>query len=150
MANARIVFIRKARQMEIMVDFPGDARVDAHLGAFTVSTDQPVTAGGTQSAPSPFEVFLASLATCAGVYVQGFCKMRGIPSEGIRLIQKTERNPDTKMVTKIFQEIQLPDGFPQQYVSAIIRAAESCLVKKHLETPPAFEVKASVAPHATA
>ena len=131
--------------MEITVNFPGGARVDAHFGSFTVATDQPTTLGGENSAPTPFELFLASLATCAGVYVQGFCKKRGIPSEGIRLIQKAERDPDTKMATKISLDIQLPAGFPEQYVPAVIRAAETCLVKKHLEKPPAFEVKTSVA-----
>jgi putative redox protein len=130
--------------MEILVDFPGGARVDAHFGPFTVGTDQPAAFGGEDSAPSPFEIFLASLATCAGVYVLGFCKMRGIPSQGIRLIQKVERNPDTKMATKISLDIQLPERFPQQYVSAVIRAAESCLVKKHFEQPPTFEVSTSI------
>ncbi len=130
--------------MEIAVSFPGGARVDAHFDSFAVATDQPVAFGGESSAPSPFELFLASLATCAGVYVQGFCKMRSIPSEGIRLVQKAERDPSTKMISKISLDIQLPETFPQQYVSAVIRAAESCLVKKHLEKPPAFEVGASV------
>jgi ribosomal protein S12 methylthiotransferase accessory factor len=131
--------------MEIAVTFPGGARVDAHFNSFKVSTDQPVSLGGENSAPSPFELFLASLATCAGVYVQGFCKMRGIPSEAIRLIQKAERDPNTKMVRRVSLDIQLPKSFPQQYVSAVIRAAESCLVKKHLENPPALEVTTSIA-----
>jgi putative redox protein len=130
--------------MEIMVDLPGGSRVDAHFDAFTVQTDQPVALGGDNSAPSPFEVFLASLATCAGFYVLRFCKSRGIASEGIRLIQKTEHDPDNKMTSKISLDIQLPEGFPEQYFSAVIRAAESCLVKKHLENPPAFEIRTSI------
>jgi ribosomal protein S12 methylthiotransferase accessory factor len=131
--------------MEIVVDFPGGARVDAHFGSFVVATDQPAGFGGDGSAPSPFEVFLASLATCAGVYVQGFCKMRGIPTDGIRLVQKAERSPESKMVTRISLDIQLPEGFPQQYTAAVIRAAESCLVKKHIEKPPVFETTVSIA-----
>ena len=131
--------------MEMTVDFSGEARVDAHFGAFAVKTDQPATNGGTNSAPTPFEIFLASLATCAGVYVMGFCKMRNIPTEGIRLIQRSEQDPATKMVSKIFLEIQVPQGFPQQYTSAVMRAAESCLVKKHLEKPPEFETTVAVA-----
>lgn len=126
--------------MEMIVDFPGGTRVDAHFGSFVVSTDQPAGNGGQDTAPSPFELFLASLATCAGFYVLGFCKMRGIPCEGIRLVQKLERNPSTKMVGKVMVEIQLPGEFPQQYVSAVVRAAESCMVKKHLENPPVFEI----------
>ena len=126
--------------MEMTVDFPGGSRVSAHFGSFVVETDQPKSNGEAGSAPTPFELFLASLATCAGIYVLGFCKMRGIPADGIRLVQKVERDPLTKMAGKVRLEIKLPEGFPEQYTSAVIRAAESCLVKKHLEHPPSFEI----------
>jgi len=132
--------------MEIIVDFPGGSRVNAQIGSHTITTDQPNANGGEDTAPTPFELFLGSLATCAGFYVLGFCKMRNFPSTGIRLIQKMERNPDTKMVVKIVQEIQLPPEFPIQYIPAVKRAAETCLVKKHLEQPPAFEITATVLP----
>jgi len=132
--------------MEIVVDFPGGARVDARLGSFTVQTDQPVKFGGEDTAPAPFELFLASLATCAGYYVLGFCKKRDISVEGIRLIQRMEGDDKTKMLSKILLEIQLPSDFPEQYKSAVIRAAGACLVKKHLEQPPSFEICTSVSP----
>lgn len=138
--------IGRIEKMEIVVDFSGGARVDAHFGPFVVATDQPAANGGENSAPSPFELFLASLATCAGFYVLGFCRARGIAMEGIKLIQKLELDPATKMTRKVMLEIRLPAGFPQQYAAAVIRAAESCLVKKHLESPPAFEVVTSTAP----
>ena len=130
--------------MEMKVDFPGGVRVAAHFGNFTVNTDQPVKIGGEDTAPAPFELFLASLATCAGYYVLGFCKARGISTEGIKLVQTTEVNQATKMTSKIAIEIQLPAGFPQNYTSAVIRAAESCFVKKHLENPPAFQISTSI------
>jgi putative redox protein len=132
--------------MEISVNFPGGMRVNAQIGSFTIATDQPPALGGEDAAPSPFVVFLASLATCAGYYVLEFCKKRNIPYEDIRLMQKVERDPATKMTTKIIQEIQLPPGFPKEYISAVQRVADTCLVKKHLETPPHFEVIATVQP----
>jgi len=118
--------------------------VDAHFGSFTVRTDQPQGYGGENSAPAPFELFLASLAACAGYYVLSFCRMRDIPAEGIILIQRSERDAATKMIGKVTLDIKLPAGFPQKYVPAVMRAAESCAVKKHLENPPAFEVKATL------
>jgi putative redox protein len=130
--------------MEIIVDFPGGSRTDAHFGSFTVATDQPAAHGGQNLAPTPFEMFLASIATCAGFYVMGFCKMRGISPEGIRLVQRMEQDTATKMVRKIIQEIQLPTGFPEQYIPAVKRAADSCLVKKHLDAPPEFEITTTV------
>ncbi len=130
--------------MEIIVDFSGDSRVDAHFGPFTVRTDQPVHCGGHDSAPTPFATFLAALATCAGYYVLSFCRQRNIPVEGIRLIQQTEIDQKTKMLSRISLDVQLPPGFPEKYTSAVIRAAEQCAVKKLFEHPPVIEVSASI------
>jgi putative redox protein len=130
--------------MEMVIDFPDGARVDAHFGPYTVRTDQPPQGGGQGSAPSPFATFLASLGTCAGIYVLGFCRQRGIPTDGMRLIQRTEADPANGMIRKIRLDIQLPPSFPEKYKAAIIRAADQCAVKKHLEQPPAFEVTAGV------
>jgi putative redox protein len=126
--------------MEIDVDFPGGVRVDAHFGAFTVHTDQPTHDGGDGSAPSPFDLFLAATATCAGFYVQSFCRKRGIATSGLHMVQRLEVDPASGHVTKILIEIQLPADFPDKYQMAVMRAAEQCTVKKHLEHPPAFEI----------
>ena len=126
--------------MDMIIDFPGGARVDAHFGPYTIHTDQPIQAGGDASAPTPFATFLASLGTCAGIYVLGFCQRRGISTEGLRLVEHIETEPDTGMVKLVRLDIELPADFPEQYRTAIVRAAEQCAVKKHLEHPPAFEV----------
>lgn len=129
--------------MEIVVDFPGGARVDAHFGQFTVKTDQPPHGGGQSSAPTPFDTFLASIGTCAGIYVLGFCRQRGIATEGIQLVQRMEVDA-TGMVTKILLNIHLPSEFPEKYKAAVIRSAEQCKVKKHFEHPPVFEITAGI------
>lgn len=122
--------------MEMIIDFPGGSRVDAHFGKFTVATDQPPVA----SAPTPFAVFLSSIGTCAGIYVLGFCQQRGIPTDGVRIVQRVYSNPLTHMVDKIDLDIQIPSSFPDKYRDSLIRSAELCAVKKHLENPPAFEI----------
>jgi putative redox protein len=122
--------------MEMIIDFPGGSRVDAHFGQFTVATDQPPVA----SAPTPFAVFLSSIGTCAGIYVLGFCQQRGIPTDGVRIVQHVYSNPVTHMVDKIDLEIQVPNSFPDKYRDSLIRSAELCAVKKHLENPPTFEI----------
>ena len=128
---------------EFIIDFPGGARVDAHFGPYTVPTDQPPSGGGEGSAPTPFSVFLASIGTCAGIYVLGFCRQRGLPTDGIRLVQRMETDPLTHMIGKISLEIQVPPDFPEKYKEAVIRSAEQCAVKKHLENPPKFAVTTS-------
>jgi ribosomal protein S12 methylthiotransferase accessory factor len=130
--------------MEMVIDFPGGARVDAHFGPFTVMTDQAPQGGGEGSAPTPFALFLASLGTCAGIYVLGFCRQRGLPAEGIRLVQRMGFNPASGKLDRVDLDIQVPAAFPEKYHEALIRAASQCAVKKLLEQPPAIEVKTSV------
>lgn len=126
--------------MDISVDFPGGDRVDAHFGPYTVLTDQSGPHGEPGSAPTPFSLFLASIATCAGIYVLGFCRQRNLPTEGLRIVQHSNRNPQTGMVENVDIEIQTPPDFPEKYLPAMIRSAELCAVKKHIETPPHFKV----------
>ncbi len=125
--------------MEMVIDFPGGSKVDAHFGPFKVETDQPPIS----SAPSPFATFLASIGTCAGIYVLGFCQQRGIPTDGVQLIQKVHRDQNNGMVGKIELDIQVPPGFPQKYLPSLVRSAELCAVKKHMEKPPEFDVYTS-------
>ena len=115
------------------------------LGRSQCRLTNPQTMGGENSAPSPFALFLAALGTCAGYYVLSFCRQRGIPTKDIRLIQSTEKNPTTKLVAKIKVDIQLPAGFPEKYRAAMIKAADQCAVKKHLQHPPAVEIVTSLA-----
>jgi putative redox protein len=128
--------------MQMEVSFPGGARVDATFGGYTVQTDQPPQGGGEGSAPTPFALFLASVATCAGIYVLGFLRQRGLPSEDVRLIQRAHPDPLTGMIGRIELVIEVPAGFPEKYLPAMARAAELCAVKKHLEHPPQFDVRA--------
>jgi putative redox protein len=132
--------------MEILVDFPGGARVDAHFSdgqsaSFTVRTDQPAHAGGDGSAPSPFATFLASIATCAGYYVLSFCQKRGLPTDGLRIVQHVDVDRSTGHVTTIRIDIDVPPTVPEKYRDAIVRAAEQCAVKKHFEHLPQFEIR---------
>src|SRR5512145_1412239 len=125
--------------MEILIDFPGGSRVDAHFKGFTVPSDQPPIA----SAPTPFDLFLSSIGTCAGIYVLGFCQQRGLSTEGIQVVQRIHSNPVTHMIDQIDLEILVPSTFPEKYHESLIRSVELCKVKKHLENPPKFHITTS-------
>lgn len=124
--------------MEMEIIFPGGARVDAISGGMIIPTNQ------DGSAPAPFGLFLASIGTCAGIYVLSFCQQRGLPTDNIRIIQRMSSNPLTRMIEKVELDIQVPPDFPEKYKDAVIRSAELCAVKKHLENPPVFDVHTSV------
>lgn len=125
--------------MEMLIDFPGGSRVDAHFGQFTVQTDQPPVA----SAPTPFAVFLASIGTCAGIYVLGFCQQRGLSTDGIQIKQRMHAG-FSGLIQQIDLEIQVPESFPEKYRDSLIKVANLCAVKKHFENPPAINVSTAV------
>ena len=117
---------------------PG-SRVDGYTGPFTFATDQPPDA----SAPTPFMLFLASIGACAAFYVQTFCRARGIPVDDIRVTQRSEAGP-TGLVERVHLVVELPPAFPERYRGAVVRAADQCTVKKHLEHPPAIDIETVV------
>ena len=129
--------------MEMTINFPGGSRVDAHFFFFLVKTDNPPEGDGV--APSPFALFLSALGTCAGVYVQSFCEQRGLPVDDIRIHLRNFADPEKSGMTgKIALEIQVPPSFPEKYYPALVRSAQQCAVKKHLEDPPEFEIMTEV------
>ncbi len=131
--------------MDIRITFPGGKRVDAELGGDggqVVRTDQSVAHGGDGTAPEPFDIFLASLATCAGIYVLGFCQARQIPTDGITLVQHHRFSEPDHRLTHVELELGLPAEFPEKYRAAVVRAASGCKVKKLLSAPPEIVVTA--------
>jgi ribosomal protein S12 methylthiotransferase accessory factor len=124
--------------MEMEIVFPGGQRVDAVAGNMVITTNEdPAT-------PQPFALFLASIGTCAGVYVMGFCRHRGLPLDGIKIMQRMRTNPASRLIEEIDLEILVPPSFPEKYHDALVRAADQCLVKRHLVQPPTFNVHTTV------
>ena len=128
--------------MNIAVSFPGGVAVEADVKGHRVRTDQP-RPHGEDSAPAPFDLFLASIATCMGFYALRFCQERGIATEGLGLSLETVRDEAKKRLATIKVALTLPPGFPEKYMGAIQRAVDQCAVKKHMVEPPAFELTVS-------
>ena len=130
---------------EMIVTLPGGKKVDTRIGNHVIRTDQPVSSGGEDTAPAPFDLFLASVGTCAGIYVAGFCQKRGLPTEGIRLLQRNHVDPETGALARVEIDIEVPPSFPEKYYDALVRVADQCKVKKTIEAQPAFAVRAVAA-----
>ena len=122
------------------VTFDGGKVITAHLNDHIIRTDQSVKSGGQNLAPAPYDLFLASIGTCAGIYVKSFCDKRDIPSENIKIIQSVEFDSQTRLPANIKLDIQLPADFPEKYKAAVVNSAELCAVKKTINNPPKFQV----------
>jgi putative redox protein len=127
---------------ELRVSFPGGTRVDVDFKGRLIRTDQPVHAGGEGTAPAPFDLFLASLAACAGYYVLAFCQARELSTQGAGVSMSYKRSSQTKLIDRIEIVVQLPPGFPERYTLAVIKAVDACTVKANILKPPVFNVVA--------
>jgi len=127
---------------DMEISFPGGKKVNAQWHGFEIKTDQPAGGGGEGSAPTPFDLFLASLGTCAGIFALGFIQSRGLSAEGLKITGSFEQNPATHLLSKAAFHITLPKDFPAKYKDAVIKAAEQCLVKRTMDAPPAVEITA--------
>jgi putative redox protein len=125
---------------DMKVIFPGGKRVNVEYKGFVIETDQPVYAGGEGKAPAPFDLFLASIAACSGLYVLAFCQNRNIPLDSTSVVMRMHKNDKKKMIEKIDIELWLPPGFPEKYENAVIRSVNMCSVKNHIIDAPLFEI----------
>jgi len=125
--------------VNIEMRFPGGLAVDAEHKSFLIHTDQPIESGGGGTAPSPFDLFLASIGTCAGLFALQFCRQRGIDTGGLGVTLSGEKG-EQGLVSLLRLELRLPPSFPLKYRDAIVRAVDQCTVKRHLRNPPAMEV----------
>lgn len=132
--------------MDITISFPGGKKVIADAGGMIITTDQSKTHGGDGSAPTPFAHFLASIGTCAGIYVLSFCQERGIPTDSITLTERLEyaSGDGRTKLARIVIDINVPTEFPEKYHKALIKVADQCAVKKTTMDPPLFEIRTVV------
>ena len=129
---------------EMIVTLPGGKRVDMQIGEHVIRTDQPAAGGGEDSAPAPFDLFLASIGTCAGIYVAGFCQKREPPDRGNPDRASGTTSTETGALVRVELDVVVPPGFPEKYLEALVRVADQCKVKKAIQAQPVFEVKARV------
>jgi ribosomal protein S12 methylthiotransferase accessory factor len=126
------------------ITFNGGKVVTAYLHGHIIKTDQPVNSGGENSAPTPFELYLASIGTCAGIYVKSFCDNRQIPTDNIKIVQTIEYDKESGLPANILIDVQLPPDFPEKYKASVIHVAELCKVKKSIKNPPEFKIVTSL------
>ena len=100
--------------MNMKITFPGGLGVNAAFKGFTVATDQAAEHGGGGTAPEPFNLFLASLGTCAGFYALRFCQQRGIATQGLGLTVTTQRDAEGKRLALVRLAIEAPGRVPRE------------------------------------
>jgi uncharacterized OsmC-like protein len=105
-----------------------------------VYVDQPKEAGGTDAAPTPVELFVASLASCVAHYVRGYLARHRLPTKGMTVGAEFTMADRPARVGEINVSIDLPEGVPNERRAALLAVASHCTVHNTLDDPPAVSI----------
>ncbi|CAN5617471.1 hypothetical protein BH23GEM9_BH23GEM9_33780 [soil metagenome] len=119
----------------------GGLRFTADIRGQRVTTDQPASAGGDDSAAMPLELLPAALGTCIALYAHQFCAARGIPDAGLRVEVGWATAKAPKRISSFDVSVTLPDEMPDEYRAALERAVRTCPVHNTLTHPPELNIE---------
>ena len=114
------------------VSFPDNKKIDVAFNDFIIKTDQTKKNGGDQTAPEPFDVFIAAIGACAGIYAKSFCDVRKLSTDNMYIFVDVELKEGQKLMDKINITLYVNQQFPEKYIKAVIKAMSSCSVKNQL------------------
>lgn len=98
-------------------------------------TDQPVQDGGEDTAPTPTELFVASLGACVCFYAERFLRRQGLSTEGLKVFCDYSWGEKPHRVGSVHMVVEAP-GLSDTKKEAFTRVIEHCTVHNSLHTPP--------------
>ncbi len=111
------------------------------VGHHLVHVDQPIEAGGSDAAPTPTELFVASLASCVAFYSRRYLARHSLPTEGLSVEAAFTMAERPARVGQINVLIDLPTGVPDDRRAALLAVASHCTVHNTLEDPPELSIE---------
>ena len=129
----------------ITVTWDGGVQFTADIRGHKVHVDQPVKAGGQDSAPMPLELMSASLGTCVAFFVQQFLVTRGLDATGLAVDVQSLGAANPHRIGRFEVNVKIPSGMPEKYREAVKRAAEGCTVHHTLTHAPEIDVQIEAA-----
>lgn len=113
-----------------------------------VLIDQPADSGGQDLAPTPVELFVASLAGCVAFYAGRYLSRHGYRRDGLGVSVTYEMATDRPArVSAVRLALRVPAELPPERRSALLAVASHCTVHNSLVKPPPVAIE--VAPAAS-
>ena len=106
-------------------------KVEVRVNNFKVHTDMPREAGGENSAPNPFEMFMASFLACQGVFAMSYIEKNAMNKQDFSFRAQPVFD-DKGLITKMTTIVKIPSDFPKEKEAAFINVLKTCKVGKHL------------------
>ena len=106
-----------------------------------VTVDQPAESGGLDTAPTPTELFVASLATCVAFYAGRYLTRHGYRRDGLTVSAGFDMAPDRPArVSGIRLTVQAPADLPAGRRPALLAVVSHCTVHNSLASPPSVAI----------
>lgn len=120
----------------MIVEYAGGRKLIARHRGLQVLSDQPESGGGENTAMTPTELFVASLALCVGAFVVYFAQRHDIRLEGMKIETDYQMSDGPRRVGAIQVRVHMPGPVSERHQAALQRAAEHCVVHNTLHEPP--------------
>lgn len=120
----------------IRVEHKGGDVFEIDVRGHLVHVDQPVDAGGSDAAPTPTELFVASLASCVAHYARRYLVRHDLPTDGLAVVATFDMEERPARVGRIEVSVEVPDGVPDERRAALLAVAAHCTVHNTLERAP--------------
>jgi putative redox protein len=98
--------------------------------------DQPLSDGGMDEAPTPTELFVASLASCVAFYANRYLTRHRLPTEGLSVDAHYSMASRPARVSEIRIDLAIPAGVPEDRREALLAVASHCTVHNTLVSEP--------------
>jgi putative redox protein len=105
-------------------------------GRHRIVTDEPIELGGTDEGPAPHELLPAALASCIATMVALYAERHGWEI-GDAFVD-VEYDPESEP-RQVEIEVHLPAGLSRDQIRRLERVAETCPLRRALETGFEFE-----------
>src|SRR5665811_1187586 len=144
MPNPTLVASADGRSMR--VEHRGDDKFDINIRGHLVRVDQPVKDGGQDTAPTPTELFIASLASCVAFYARRYLTRHDLPTEGLAVEATFAMGAKPARVAGIDLRLIVPEGVPADRLDAMLAVATHCTVHNTLASEPDVSITLADAP----
>ena len=128
-----------AQQMDVR--FESGECYEVSVRGHRLLVDQPADAGGQDAAPTPTELFVASLAGCVAFYAGRYLTRHGCSRDGLGVSVGYEMaNDRPARVTGINLTVRVPADLPSKRWPALQAVVSRCTVHNSLVSPPKVDI----------
>ena len=122
------------------VEHRGGDKFDIAVRGHVVRVDQPVKDHGEDTAPTPTELFIASLASCVAFYARRYLARHNLPTDGLAVEATFDMGSKPARVARIAMRLIVPEGVPADRLDALLAVATHCTVHNTLSSEPEVSI----------